>query len=126
MAVATVSDVENAIGRPITDEWETQRVNYWLDATELLITARLGDISALDQSKVKYVETEAVVARLSNPEGFQSESIDDYTYQLPSETRRITILPEWWDLLRPASDAEAFSTRPGFEPDSCAPSTTYP
>lgn len=121
MTVAQVSDVATAIGRPITDTAEQGQVSYWLDAAEMMISARLGDITALDEAKVKYVEIEAVAARLSNPEGYATESIDDYTYRLPSETRRVTILPEWWELLCPATDAEAFSTRPGFDPDCGTP-----
>lgn len=121
MTVATVGDVATAIGRPITSDTEVAQVNYWLTAAELLIASRLGPVASLDQPSVKYVETEAVAARLSNPEGYQSESIDDYTYRLPTETRRVTILPEWWELLCPATDAEAFSTRPGFDPDCGTP-----
>jgi hypothetical protein len=60
---------------------------------------------------------EAVAARFRNPEGFQSETIDDYTYRHGNETRRVTILDEWWELLSPTTESAAFSTRPGFEAD---------
>lgn len=117
MSLATVQDVATAIGRPITDDAEVSQVEYWLNAAELLITARLGDVLALDANKVIYVETEAVVVRLSNPNGYQSETIDDYTYRYGSGTRQVAILPEWWELLAPSTESEAFSTSPGFEPD---------
>lgn len=100
-SVATVQDVAIAIGRPITEETEQARVEYWLEVAELLIKTRLGVVSALDQDAVKYVETEAVAARLSNPEGYQSETIDDYTYRYGASTQQVTILPEWWQMLSP-------------------------
>lgn len=117
MAVATYEDVAVAIGRPITDPVEQQQVTYWLDAAEFVIAARLGSVAELDQAAVKYVETEAVVARMQNPGGYQSETIDDYTYRFGSETRSVTILDEWWNLLDPDTGAGAFSARPYFEPD---------
>lgn len=120
MAVATYQDVGVALGRSITDPAEQAQVTYWLDAAELIIAARLGDVSELDQPTLVYVETEAAVAKMMNPGGFQSETIDDYTYRLPAETRRVTILDEWWRLLDPDVSAEAYSVRPGFEPDDSA------
>lgn len=117
MAVATYADVAIAIGRPISTPDEQAQVTYWLDGAEMQIKARLGDVATLDQAALKFVETEAVAARLTNPEGYQSETIDDYTYRHGAETRRVTILDEWWALLSPATEAASFSTRPGFEPD---------
>ena len=119
MAVATYEDVAVAIGRPISDADEQAQVSYWLDGAEMQIIARLGPIADFDEDIVRYVETEAVVAKISNPEGFQSETIDDYTYRTAPETRRVTILDEWWALLT-GRDSAAFSTRPGFEPDTLA------
>ena len=109
MAVATYDDVAVAIGRPITDSNEQARVEYWLNAAELQIRARLGDVADLDQDAVKFVETEAAAARLSNPDGYQYEAIDDYRYGMPSESRQVTILDEWWGLLSPASGGSAYS-----------------
>jgi hypothetical protein len=118
MATAIYEDVAVALGRPITDQAEQDQVTYWLNAVELQIKARLGDIVDLDPAILKYVEVEAVATKMQNPNGYQSETIDDYTYRYGVETRRITILDEWWDLLRPSSTSGAFSTRPSFEPDS--------
>ncbi len=121
MAVATYEDVAVAIGRPISDATEQARVTYWLDAAELIIGARLGDVAELDQAALKYVETEAVAAKLANPDGYQSETIDDYTYRFGTETRRVTILDEWWRLLDPDTGSGAFSARPYFETDAVNP-----
>jgi hypothetical protein len=117
-----VSDIETALGRTLSGT-ESAQATQWLDDALLIIGARLGDVALLDQSRLDYVVREAVVARFRNPEGFQSESIDDYTYRYGTETRRVTILPEWWELLSPARESGAFSTRPTFEPDEWAESS---
>ena len=101
MAVATVDDVATSLGRPITDATEIAQVNQWLGDAELQIRLRLGDVSLLDQDVVEYVEREAVVARMRNPDGYQYEAIDDYRYGLPNESRRVTITDEWWQMLSP-------------------------
>ena len=112
-----VSDIETALGRTLTVVEQAQ-ATQWISDALLLIKGRLGEPSLLDQDNLDYVVREAVVARFRNPEGYQSESIDDYTYRHGSETRRITILPEWWALLSPVGTASAFSVRPTFEPDA--------
>lgn len=115
-----VSDIETALGRTLTAPEQAQATQWIADAL-MLIEARLGDTAALNQPALDYVVREAVVARFRNPEGFQSESIDDYTYRHGNETRRVTILPEWWDLLSPSRVSGAFSTRPTFESDATEP-----
>ena len=112
-----ISDIETALGRTLSDSEEAQATQWIADAL-MLIEARLGDTDDLNQNALDYVVREAVVARFRNPEGFQSESIDDYTYRHGTETRRVTILPEWWELLAPLTQSEAFSTRPDFEADT--------
>lgn len=116
MAVA-IADIQTALGRTLTAQ-EIDQANQWIADARLLIGARLGDLTLLDQPALDYVTREAVVARFRNPDGFQSESIDDYTYRHGAETRRVTILDEWWNLLSPAVQSGAFSSRPGFEPDA--------
>lgn len=112
-----VSDIETALGRTLTSP-EAAQAAQWIADALMLIEVRLGDPALLNQGALDYVVREAVVARFRNPEGFQSESIDDYTYRHGSETRRVTILAEWWELLSPAGNSGAFSTRPGFAPDT--------
>lgn len=111
-----VSDIETALGRTLTAA-EVAQANQWIADARLIIEARLGDLAKLDQPRLDFVVREAVVARFRNPDGYQSESIDDYTYRHGSETRRVTILDEWWALLTPAVDSNVFSARPQFEPD---------
>lgn len=111
-----VSDIETALGRSLTFSEQAQ-ANQWIADALMLVEVRLGDPALLNQAALDYVVREAVVARFRNPDGYQSESIDDYTYRHGTETRRVTILPEWWDLLAPSTISGAFSTRPSFEAD---------
>ena len=112
-----VSDIETALGRTLTDT-ESAQATQWISDARLIIEARLGDLDELNQDRLDFVVRESVAARFRNPEGYQSETIDDYTYRHGSETMRVTILPEWWEMLAPTRESVAFSTRLGFEPDS--------
>lgn len=122
MAVATYEDVAVALGRPISTEAEQAQVEWWLDGVELFITARLGPVADLDETTVKYVEVEAVVAKIQRAGRSESSitvSVDD-----GSVTRRYDsvtasdITDEWWQLLDPDSNAATASIRPGFEADT--------
>lgn len=122
MAVATYEDVQVALGRPISTGSEQEQVEWWLDGVELFVVARLGPVADLDQNVLKYVEVEAVVAKIQRAGRNESSitvSVDD-----GSVTRRFEnvsasdITAEWWQLLSPNADAAAASIRPGFEPDS--------
>lgn len=106
-----VSDIETALGRTLTVE-ESALADQLIGDALVIIEARLGDPALLNQDRLNLVVREAVVARFRNPEGYASETIDDYTYRLPSETRRITILPEWWALLKPRGRGRAYSVMP--------------
>jgi hypothetical protein len=103
VSIVTYSDVAVALGRPITADAEVQQVEWWIQSAELQIRNRLGDLAALDQETLIFVVVEAVAAKAQNPGGASSESIDDYTYRLPDESRRVTILDEWWNMLSPGS-----------------------
>ena len=120
--ITTVNDVAVALGRPITDPDEQAQIEWWISSAELQIKYRLGDLTALDQETLLFVTVEAVAAKAQNPNGSQSETIDDYTYRLPEESRRVTILDEWWEMLAPDMLAPevpgAFSARPYFTPDT--------
>jgi hypothetical protein len=112
-----IADIETALGRTLTSAEQAQATQWIADAL-LLIEVRLGDPADLNQGALDYVVREAVVARFRNPDGYQSETIDDYTYRHGSETRRVTILDEWWNLLSPNVESERYSVRPGFVPDT--------
>lgn len=116
MTVA-IADIETALGRTLNSTEQAQATQWIADAL-MLIEVRLGDPADLNPDALDYVVREAVVARFRNPDGYQSETIDDYTYRHGTETRRVTILDEWWNLLSPNVESERYSVRPGFEPDT--------
>ena len=123
MAVATINEVAVSLGRPITETDEVAQVKQWLEDAELQIRLRLGPVADLDQQALAFVEREAVVARMRNPQGYQYEAIDDYRYGLPASSRQVTILDEWWDMLTPSGSSTAFSIRAGGVPEFPAPDT---
>lgn len=108
--VVAVPDIETALGRTLTSQ-ETDQADQWISDARMLVEVRLGDLALLNQGALDYVTREAVVARFRNPEGYSSESVDDYTYRHGSETRRVTILDEWWRLLSPAASSSAFTVQ---------------
>lgn len=130
MAYATVTNVSTSLGRPITSIEEVSQVLQWLDDAEMLIQARLGDLSALiiagtlSQQSLVYVEREAVVRKVKNPDGKQNEKIDDYSYGLNEDARRgdIFVTDEEWALLAPSAGGASFTIRaaatPGYRTDS--------
>jgi hypothetical protein len=123
MAIASVQDVATSLGRPITSTEEIAQVNQWLGNAELLIRARLGDVALLDAEAVAYVETEAVVRKVRNPDGKVSEDIDDYRYRYGENAASgaIFITDAEWALLAPGGGSGAFSVTPGFVSDGVWP-----
>jgi len=122
---ATVVDVATRLGRPIDDVGEQAQVQAWLDDAEALIRARIPDLSDLAAAgaptvaTLVMVESNAVIRKIRNPEGYTSETIDDYTYRYNEQVRRgdIFFTDDEWALLTPGAAAGAFSTTPGFAPD---------
>lgn len=123
MAVAAISDVEAALGRPISSTDEQNQVNWWLDGLEIVIRSRLGDVTLLDQEALVYVEGEAAAAKVrrnGSPETSITVSVDDgaVTRRYDNPASAADIADAWWDLLSPGTGSGAFSTRPGFEADT--------
>lgn len=89
-------------GSPAEAQW-----SMWIDDALMLIEARLGDPSLLDQARLDYVVREAVAAMARRPDDATQVaiSVDDgsvsRTYR--SGTGRVTILDEWWALLAPTT-----------------------
>lgn len=130
MAVIDVTEVATAIGRPISDNDEVDQVTQWIADVELLIGARLGDITTLDQDLLRYVVREAVIARMRYREDRNSQrgnTSEDDT-DTGEEHYFLRILNPWWALLSPPTNAitSAFSIRPGFESDSAQWAVTTP
>lgn len=134
MTVATYEDVATALGRTITDGDEAGQIDWWLTGIELLIANRLGPVANLDQAAVRYVEAEAAAAKVrrnGQTESSITVSVDDgnVTRRWDQPASADDITDEWWGLLAPKSESNAFSTRPGYTPDICWPRphmrTTY-
>jgi hypothetical protein len=85
MAYAALSDVEVSLGRPLSDDEETQAEGL-LDRIETRIRRRISDLSdqLADDSDllgvVIEVEADAVARKLSNPSGYIQEQDGDYMY----------------------------------------------
>lgn len=118
MAV-TPEDIAVELGRTAPDSTspEFSQWELWIADARMLISARLGDLAALDQPRLDYVVRQAVSMHVRRPDDATqvAVSIDDgstsRTYR--SGKGRVTILDEWWTLLAPATTStRAFSVRP--------------
>ena len=82
----TLSDVEDRFYRPLTDR-ELINTKAWLSDAWWLLTARLPNLEAnltaelIPLANVRRVVVAMVHRLLKNPEGFVTESIDDYSYR---------------------------------------------
>lgn len=120
MTYATVTDVSTRLGRPITDPNEVAQVQAWLDDVEAVILARIPTLPALITDGVPtvatlvMVESNAVIRKIRNPEGYTSETIDDYTYRYNEQVRRgdIFLTDEEWALLTPGASGGAWTITP--------------
>lgn len=142
MTYATIEQVATELGRTVdsVSSSESAQWQQWLDQVERNIAARfrrlglvLSDQVALgdpDSETVADVEVAVVARKIRNPEGTTSTtvSIDDGSVTKRREGAKIDDLgylrlTDWeWDTLLPAGRSDAWSTRPGFEPDRCGPS----
>ena len=98
MAYATVIDVAVTLGRPITDPDEQAQILNWVAKTERIISARLGDLAALDRQILADIISEVVARRVRNPDGKRNERIDDYSYTLDAAASAVelTLTPDEW------------------------------
>ena len=109
MSYATVVDVATRLGRPIDDVGEQAQVQAWLDDAEALILSRIPNLPDLiadgspTVATLVMVESNAVIRKIRNPEGYTSETIDDYTYRYNEQVRRgdIFFTDDEWGLLLP-------------------------
>lgn len=113
----TTATIATALGRATPTGTEANQWNLWIADALMLIEARLGDPTALDQARLDYVVREAVVSHIQRPDDATTVdvSVDDgrvsKTYR--TSAGRITIRDEWWSLLAPGGVAgAAFSIRP--------------
>lgn len=111
MAYATVIDVATTLGRPITDQDEQAQITNWISKTERIISARLGDLDALDRQILADVISEVVARRARNPDGKRNERIDDYSYTLDAAASAVELTltdAEWARLSQDGSTSGAY------------------
>lgn len=141
MTYATGSDVEVELGRPAASADETAQWSAWLARVERAIArrfARAGLVLA-DQvtagnptvEDVKDAEVAAVVRKITNPLGLTSvtRTLDDGTVTTRreglDESDGLALTEAEWESLLPATSSAAFSTRPGFEPDTATTDSSW-
>ena len=111
MAYATVIDVAVTLGRPITDPDEQAQILNWVAKTERIISARLGDLAALDRQILADIISEVVARRVRNPDGKRNERIDDYSYTLDAAASAVELTltaDEWARLSQDGSTSGAY------------------
>lgn len=106
MAFATVSDVQISLGRPLTEDEETQAEGL-LDRVETRIRARIPDLDTRldDESDLLdlliEVEADSVARVLRNPSGLLTEQDGDYAYTRDRSlaSGRLFLTDEEWSRL---------------------------
>lgn len=127
MAV-TLDDIAERLGVATPEVTSPQGKQWakWIgDALDMIDARaqRLGvDLATVDPERVDRVVELAVVAMARKPDDATTVdvSIDDgrTMKSYKSSTGRVGILDEWWFDLGLSDNSGAFSTRPGFDPDS--------
>lgn len=138
MTYAGVSDVAAELGRPTpTDAPTLAQWERWLSRVENMIRARIPDLDALvtagtpSEAIVVDVEAAVVARKVLNPEGLRqvTRAIDDgsvtKTVDQTRSSGELMLTDDEWGFLLPTAEAEAFSTRPGFEPDTGTPAGVW-
>lgn len=115
----TPSDIAVELGRatPGADTTEFSQWELWIADARMLISARLGDLAALDQDRLDYVVRQAVSAHVKRPDDATqvTVAVDDGSSSRTYRTSRgrVQIIDEWWALLAPPdSSGRAFSINP--------------
>jgi len=123
-----LDQIEVSLGRSLSDT-ERDQASLWLGQARVLLKARLGDLSTLDQDALNMVLVEIVVSRLQHSSGVTSMSkqvsVDDGSVQQTTSYDRAVgpgDIDDWmWELLAPNRASGAFTiglsgSRPGPAP----------
>lgn len=129
MVYAIWQDVAADLGRPASEVSAEEQEQWarWIDRVSGRIARRISDLNDRVAADPDYASTltgvivDVVVRRVNNPNGFRSERVDDYYYdRQQGEPSSLWLTDDEWRELGWFASSEAFSTRPGFEPD-CVP-----
>lgn len=123
----TTDDVATTLGVSSPTDLQVSQWELWIgDATRAIDrwAERNGYTGLLNAADVDYVVREAVAAKRPDNATQVEVAVDDgrVSRRYESSTGQITILPQWWELLTPATAATdgAFSIRPTSTPDTYA------
>lgn len=113
MALATLDDLADRLGRDLTAE-EERRATAWLDDATALILKPFPQYETAPTAVSKKVCCAMVLRVLGNPDGKRQESIDDYSYTVDSSRSRgeVYLSDDELEELRPPKKS-AFSIVPG-------------
>lgn len=102
MALATLIDLADRLGRDLTAT-EERRATAWLDDATALILKRFPQYSTTPTDISTKVCCAMVLRVLTNPDGKRQESLDDYSYTVDSSrsTGEVYLSEEEADELRP-------------------------
>lgn len=131
MTYGNVNDVAAELGRPTpTDQDVLAQWGRWLTRIENIIIARIPDLNdrvsagEINIDLLADIEAAAVARKVLNPEGIRqvTRAVDDGSVTKTIDQTRssgaLDLTDDEWALLLPKADGGAFSTRPGFEPDT--------
>ncbi|MER6435428.1 hypothetical protein ABT275_03565 [Streptomyces sp. NPDC001185] len=110
MALATLQDLADRLGRDLTES-EERRATAWLDDAEALILSRFPQYGTTPTALSKKVACAMVLRVLTNPDGKRQEAIDDHSYTIDSSRSRgeVYLSDEEAAELRPQPGGGAFS-----------------
>ncbi|MFJ2007405.1 hypothetical protein [Streptomyces chartreusis] len=113
MALATLADIADRLGRDLTAE-ETRRATANLADATALILGRFPQYASAPTDVCTKVCCAMVLRVLTNPDGKRQETIDDYSYTIDSSRSRgeVYLSDDEADELRPPVK-RAFSIVPG-------------
>lgn len=113
MALATLADLADRLGRDLTAE-EERRATAWLADASALILKPFPQYESAPTDISTKVCCAMVLRVLTNPDGKRQESIDDYSYTVDSSRSRgeVYLSDDEEDELRPPKKT-AFSIVPG-------------
>ena len=109
MALATLTDLADRLGRDLTTS-EARQATAWLDDATAIILRRFPQYGTTPTAISTKVCCAMVLRVLKNPDGRRQESIDDFSYTIDSSRSRgeVYLSDEEAEELRPATGG-AFS-----------------
>jgi hypothetical protein len=80
--IITAPDLQGYLREPTAD------VTLLVDLANGVVSETLGTVPSPIPTRLRAITLEVAARAYRNPAGYASETVDDYTYRLPSETRK--------------------------------------